>query len=199
LACCIYTIEGIVKFLTDTNSQFAIALLQFILALGTVLVAQYFAHAKAWTIFNDTLRTLLSDYGATIAVLFFSAVPFMTTDRFGSDDGDHIPTLYVPTTFQTTSGRAWLVDFTDIPIWGIFAAIFPGLIITILFFFDHNVSSLIAQDKSMQLQKGTAFHWDFLILGFGVHHSHLRTSSNQWINPTSTFACQIIGGKETYA
>jgi hypothetical protein len=47
-----------------------------------------------------------------------------------------------------------------------FAKIYgQALIITVLFAFDHNISSLMAQAKEYQLQKGTAFHFDFLVLG----------------------------------
>ncbi|RYH23694.1 hypothetical protein EON65_17610 [archaeon] len=42
-----------------------------------------------------------------------------------------------------------------------------GIIITVLFFFDHNVSSLISQTNDMRLKKGAAFHWDFFVLGLG--------------------------------
>jgi hypothetical protein len=161
----IYTgLRGIADSLHDTTIPLASSLLELILALGTVFLAQYLSYAKEWTSFNETIRILLSDYSATIAVIFFSAVPFMAAERLE----EPVPTLYVPAEFATTSGRDWFPDFLDIPVWGIFAAIFPGIIITILFFFDHNVSSLIAQDKEMQLQKGTAFHLDLLVLGIGV-------------------------------
>ena len=161
----IYTgLEGIAKFLSNESIEFSSALLQLILALGTVYIAQKLSHAKRWTLFNEHMRSLISDYGATFAVFFFTVVPYLTGHRLR----DPIPTLFIPTKFATTSGRAWLIDLNDIPIYGIFAAIFPGIIITILFFFDHNVSSLIAQSPEMKLKKGHAFHWDFLVLGFGM-------------------------------
>lgn len=163
----IYTgLEGISQFLSADGgeTEFASALLQLILALGTVFVAIFLGHAKSWTIFTDNVRTLVSDYAATFAVLFFTVVPYLTGHRLD----DKVPTLYVPHDFATTSGRPWLVDFTDISVEGVFAAIIPGIIITILFFFDHNVSSLIAQSNDMKLTKGHAFHWDFFTLGLGV-------------------------------
>ncbi len=163
----IYTgLEGISKFLAEDGSEieFASALLQLILAFGTVLVAIFLGHAKSWTVFNDRVRTLISDYAATFAVLFFTVVPYLTGNRLE----EPVPTLYIPREFATTSGRPWLVDFTDISVAGAFAAIIPGIIITILFFFDHNVSSLIAQSNDMKLTKGHAFHWDFFTLGLGV-------------------------------
>eukprot|EP00966_Prymnesium_polylepis_P089643 2075628-Prymnesium_polylepis.1 len=60
-----------------------------------------------------------------------------------------IATLKVPDDFATTSGRAWFVNpFDTIPAWGALAAIVPGFILTVLFFFDHNVSSLLSQARA---------------------------------------------------
>ena len=57
------------------------------------------------------------------------------------------------------------MDLSDIPVWGVFSAILPGFIICVLFFFDHNVSSLMAQDPEFNLRKPSAFHWDYLVVG----------------------------------
>ena len=40
-----------------------------------------------------------------------------------------------------------------------------GVLLTILFFFDHNVSSLIAQGTEFPLKKPSGFHWDIFLLG----------------------------------
>lgn len=61
-----------------------------------------------------------------------------------------------------------MIDLLDIPVWAIFVAFLPGLILTMLFYFDHNVSSLLAQNEDMKLKKGPAFHLDFLVLGLAT-------------------------------
>jgi hypothetical protein len=157
----LYTgLDGIATMFTDTKNSLASSLLQFIIAIGTVLTAICLSNAKYWSLFTNSIRLIIADYGPSIAVIAWSTVPYM--------HDDNVPTLYVPLDFKTTSGRPWLVDLGGIPVWGVFAAIFPGLIITILFFFDHNVSSLIAQDRLFKLQKGSAYHWDFFMLGVGL-------------------------------
>jgi len=162
----LYTgIEGISLVLGNDRADFSACLLQFIISIGTYYVAQVLSHAKGWSIMNDASRELLSDYGATLSILLWSIVPTLASNRISPED---IPKLFVPLTFETTSGRAWFVDFTDLPVWAVFAAIFPGLIITILFFFDHNVSSLLAQESELKLKKGAAFHLDFLVLGLAM-------------------------------
>lgn len=45
------------------------------------------------------------------------------------------------------------------------AAIIPALIITVLFYFDHNVSSQLAQQPEFNLKKPSAYHYDMLLLG----------------------------------
>jgi len=50
----------------------------------------------------------------------------------------------------------------------IFLAILPGFILTVLFFFDHNVSSLLSQTPNFKLKKGSAYHWDFFVVGINI-------------------------------
>lgn len=45
------------------------------------------------------------------------------------------------------------------------AAAVPGFIITALFYFDHNVSSQLAQQKEFDLKKPAAYSYDFFLLG----------------------------------
>lgn len=160
----LYTgLEGMAKMLKKDEYTFPCGLLQFIIAIGTALTSSWLTHARHWHIFTEDVRSIISDYGATVSIVLWSAVPYLASDRLSSVD--HVPTLYVPLKFATTSGRSWLVNFGDIPAWGVFAAVFPGMIIALLFFFDHNVSSIIAQHRDYGLRKGTAFHWDYFVVG----------------------------------
>lgn len=45
------------------------------------------------------------------------------------------------------------------------AAVLPALVITLLFFFDHSVSAQMAQQPEFRLEKPSAYHYDFLLLG----------------------------------
>lgn len=140
------------------------ALLSLILGIGTCLLAVWLAGARQWRVLRKWSRDLISDYAATVSILFFTAVPYMT-DAVRRVD---IKTLDVPDTFETSSGRSWLVDLGDISAGAIILAIIPGFILTILFFFDHNVSSLLAQVPELRLKKGSAFHWDFFVVGINI-------------------------------
>lgn len=65
--------------------------------------------------------------------------------------------------------RGWIINPFDSPDIAAVAVALPcGGLLTLLFFFDHNVSSLLSQDPIFKLKKGSAFHYDFLVLGCNV-------------------------------
>lgn len=66
-------------------------------------------------------------------------------------------------------------DMGQVPGVYIAGALVPALIITILFYFDHSVSSQLAQTPDLNLRKPSAYSWDLLLNGF------------------TTFACGILG------
>ncbi|GAB5372811.1 hypothetical protein AAMO2058_001696600 [Amorphochlora amoebiformis] len=154
-------LEGVGKGFEKTLD---VALFQFILAFGAAYMAWQLSSARSWVIGSRGARELIADYGATISVIFFSAVPYMSSESRAVS----LETLDVPSTFQPTSGRNWFVDLSDISPGAAFGAIIPGFILTVLFFFDHNVSSLLCQSSDLNLKKGSAYHWDFFIVGIIV-------------------------------
>jgi MFS superfamily sulfate permease-like transporter len=59
-------------------------------------------------------------------------------------------------------------DGNKMEVWMVFMAILPAIMLLILFFFDHNVSSIMAQDPKFNLQKPSAYNLDFAVLGVSV-------------------------------
>lgn len=57
------------------------------------------------------------------------------------------------------------MPFWTLPVKWVFVALPIGLLLTLLFYYDHNVSSLTAQAKEFPLKKPAGFHWDFFLLG----------------------------------
>mmetsp|Transcript_62240 Transcript_62240/g.103420 ORF Transcript_62240/g.103420 Transcript_62240/m.103420 type:complete len:563 (+) Transcript_62240:32-1720(+) len=173
----IYIFSGIRNLIGYFNEKEAEpALLSLIVGLGTAWLALLLTGARSWTIFTRSVRTLIADYGATVAIICFCFVPYMgrnykvTPDYFdGEIDDRTIATLEVSSKFgPSASGRSWFVDPSDIPVWAVFFALIPALILTTLFFFDHNVSSLLCQDVKFGLKKGTAYHWDYFVVGIQI-------------------------------
>jgi hypothetical protein len=51
---------------------------------------------------------------------------------------------------------------------GIFGALFPAFMLYLLFFIDHNISSILTQSPKYNLTKPPAYHWDFFCLGLTI-------------------------------
>jgi hypothetical protein len=111
--------------------------------------------------FRPYIRKFLSDFAYPIATIFwtgFSHIPGRIKDT---------ELLRVPHTraFYPTTDRSWLVDFWNLEVKWVFVALPMGILLTLLFYYDHNVSSLGAQAKQYPLTKPAGFHWDFFLLG----------------------------------
>jgi len=163
-------LRNLITYFVDLDPQ--PALLSLVVGLGTTWLALLLTSARSWSILNRTARTLLADYGATASIFFFCFVPYMGAnyDLTPAAHGDNITastiaTLDVPDAVEPSADRGWLINPADCPAWAIVLAIVPALILTVLFFFDHNVSSLLAQAPEFGLKKGTAYHWDFFVIG----------------------------------
>ncbi|CAF1238415.1 unnamed protein product [Rotaria sp. Silwood1] len=97
-----------------------------------------------------------------ISVIFWSGFAFIP-GHLRSTNIEHlsITTAYKP----TISNRSWFINPSNLDIKYIFIALPFGLLVTALFYFDHNISSLTAQAKHYPLRKPAGFHWDFFLLG----------------------------------
>lgn len=113
------------------------------------------------TIFNPFWRKILGDYAYPIATIFWTG--------FSHFPGNlkYVNFSRLPTTkaFYPTIPRSWIVDFWNLPVKWIFVGIPFGFLLTLLFYYDHNVSSLTAQARQFPLKKPGGFHWDFFLLG----------------------------------
>lgn len=114
----------------------------------------------ASSLFHHYVRVFLKDYGTPLTVIFFTG--FVHIGRMKQVDLESLPTSAA---FFPTQDRGWLVHFWDIRVADVFLAIPFALLLTILFWFDHNVSSLIAQGTEFPLRKPPGFHWDIFLLG----------------------------------
>ncbi|KAJ1028625.1 hypothetical protein NDA16_001791 [Ustilago loliicola] len=59
----------------------------------------------------------------------------------------------------------WFIDFWNIELKYVFVGAPLGFLIMLLFYFDHNVSSVMAQARNYPVRKPAGFHWDFFLLG----------------------------------
>ncbi|KAK9449046.1 HCO3 transporter family-domain-containing protein [Limtongia smithiae] len=118
------------------------------------------------TLFCRPIRRFLADYGTPLTVVFFTGFV-----HIGKMRGYDIKKLPVGASFEPTASAAvrphgWFIHFwEDISVGEVFLALPFALLLTVLFYFDHNVSSLICQGSEFPLKKPPSFHWDFFLLG----------------------------------
>lgn len=153
--------------------SFAAFLYGIIGAIGTMLLAVFLSTAENWKpLFHRYFRMGLKEYAAAISIIIFIGIPHM--GELASLDKS---TLQISTSFRPSSPdrSVFFVQFWKLPQKWIFAAIIPGFIITVLFLFDHEVSSIICTIRRYRTKKPSGFAWDIVLLG------------------TTTIICGILG------
>ncbi|KAK4560427.1 hypothetical protein LTR86_005623 [Recurvomyces mirabilis] len=138
--------------------------------LGTVIALCYFFSVWALErigstiLFTPRIRKLISDFAYPIATIFwtgFSHIP----GHIKQADLPRVPHTRAFYPSVPRPGGVWLVDFWNLPVKWVFVALPIGILITLLFYYDHNISSITAQAKQFPLRKPAGFHWDFFLLG----------------------------------
>lgn len=145
------------------NLSFAAFLYAVIGAVGTMLVAIFLSTAESWKpLFHRYIRLGLTEYAAAISIVIFIGLPHI--GELALLDRSNLP---ISTSFHPTSPArdTFFVKFWELPIGWILAAIVPGIIITILFYFDHEVSSIICTIDRYGIKKPGGFAWDIVLLG----------------------------------
>jgi hypothetical protein len=158
----IYLIKGVelltVEFSEHGSEDGFMSTLIAIFFFGTVY---YLEKLGACKMFKPWVRSILGDYAYPIATIFwtgFSHIP-------GTLKRVNVTTLDHTRAFYPTVDRPWVVDFWNLSVKWVFVAMPFGFLIMLLFYYDHNVSSITAQAKQFPLKKPGGFHWDFFLLG----------------------------------
>ena len=129
-----YGIQVITRQFSSTGNQESV-LVSIILALLMLVTAFLFQFLSRTPYFHRYVRRFLADYGMPISLVAASAMAY-----WGRFHVSNLLTLPVGSAFQAAGGRNWLVKFWELE--GKWVGIaFPfGIVLWILFFFDHNVS-----------------------------------------------------------
>ncbi len=130
------------------------ALLSLVISLGTYLVATNLASIRSSTWLRRPLREFLADFGPAIALFTMTGFAWLFFNEVS------VPTLAVPETFGTTSGRAWLVDPFEAPRWVWFASALPAVLGALLLYLDQNITVRLVNNPSHRLEKGAGYHLD---------------------------------------
>lgn len=155
----------IVEAVKDTFSAFgpegfglSSAFLTLVLALGTFLISRVLKNTVNTPYLRHNWREFLTDFGPSLAILAMTAFAMSFPEVLLNRPA-------VPDTISTTSGREWLVDIFEVPVWVIFGAIGPAILATILLFLDQNITTRLVNAPDNKLKKGMGYHLDLLIVG----------------------------------
>ena len=132
-------------------------------AIGTFLVAVGLSTANSWKpLFHRYIRLGLQEYAAAISIILFIGIP-----HIGELADLDKQTLAVQSAFRPSSPEriVFFVQFWKLPVEWIFLSMIPGFIITVLFFFDHEISSIICTIDRYGTKKPGGFAWDIMLLG----------------------------------
>ncbi len=108
------------------------------------------------------LRTLVSGFAFTAGCLFWTGFSWFPNPRFSGIPLERLP---LSQAFLPTMDRSWFLDFWRLELRWIFIAAPFGFLIMLLFYFDHNVSAIMAQARKFPIRTPAGFHWDFFLLG----------------------------------
>ncbi|KAL5604129.1 hypothetical protein BROUX41_002118 [Berkeleyomyces rouxiae] len=160
---CIYIQKGVqvlARLDTATPAEAEAFYLSIALALLVFMVAYAAAKLGEGPLFLHAVRVFVADYGTPLTLVFFTG--FVHFGRMRSVDVEVLPT---GTAFEPTGRSGWIVDPRNVSVGDAFLALPFAVLLTVLFWFDHNVSSLIAQGTEFPLRKPAGFHWDLFLLG----------------------------------
>ncbi|KAI9742949.1 MAG: hypothetical protein M1835_002992, partial [Candelina submexicana] len=156
----IYLQKGIQVLTRQWEAGEAAAYLSITVALLTLMTGYGCGIIGGSTLFQRYVRKFIEDYGTPLTIIFFTGFV-----HIGKMEAVPLQTLPTSKSFSPTHERGWFIHFWDINVSDVFLAIPFAVLLTILFWFDHNVSSLIAQGTEFPLRKPAGFHWDIFLLG----------------------------------
>ncbi|KAM0664487.1 hypothetical protein ACQRIU_006345 [Beauveria bassiana] len=157
----IYIIKGVEELVNEFDNGNAAGFLACI--IGILYFASVYALEKvgASTMWKEQFRGILADYSYVFCTVFwvgFSHIPGHIRDS-------NIGRVPVTKAFYPTQSRSWVIDFWTLDVKWVFVAMPFGFLLMLLFYYDHNVSSITAQARQYPLKKPGGFHWDFFLLG----------------------------------
>ncbi|KAG2432811.1 hypothetical protein HXX76_008545 [Chlamydomonas incerta] len=144
-----------------------------LLAGGLLLSALVVVRARSWRFLSKPLRGLLADYGAPACVLLWTGISFAVSPQADGAAPPGVPRRVScgdvwggSSTDGSGSSSGWRVAarMGEVPGPYIAAALLPAFVIAVLFYFDHSVSSLMAQQPEYGLARPPAFAYDLALL-----------------------------------
>ena len=150
------------------RADFDSAFLTLILAVLTFQLAHSLSGMRSSAYLTHTTRERLSEFAVPVAIVCLAACrqlfPSVGVDSLALPASIQLTrganaTLFIPLLGVGPSGGA------PAPPWLPLVGLGFGVFLSLLFFVDHNVTSLLTQASEHHLRKGNAYHWNFLLVG----------------------------------
>lgn len=132
--------------------------------VGTFLLALLLSSAEKWApLFPRHVRSFLRQYATAIAVIFFVGIGYLgdvealEKGRLSTSSERFAPSSPERSTF--------FVQFWDIPAGYIAVSMLSGAIVTTLFFFDHEISTIMCTAQRFRTRKPSGFALEIMLLG----------------------------------
>src|ERR1700722_4359573 len=90
------------------------------------------------SLFQHYVRVFIKDFGTPLTIIFFTG--FVHIGKMAAVGLEKLPTSKA---FFPTQDRGWFIHFWDISIGDVFLAIPFAVLLTILFYFDHNGATIL--------------------------------------------------------
>ncbi|KAG9034061.1 hypothetical protein FRB95_013830 [Tulasnella sp. JGI-2019a] len=159
--CVVYIQKGIELLVSEFDHDTRAGFMGIVIAFGFFFTYWALVHLGTSSYLHPRIRGLASDFGMFVTVVFWTGFCYIP----GNLRSTEFQRLVTTKSFQPTIDRDWIVSLHEVSAGYIFAALPFGVLVTALFYFDHNVSSIAAQAKHYPLKKPAGFHWDFFLLG----------------------------------
>lgn len=166
-----------IHLVEEQSAERSAAYASLVIGILTFHICWTLHFAETWVHFTRQLRTFLTSYNMMIAVVIMTGLSYLPGvaqdghDQHGIKRVEirRIPWDWQPTTEAGVDPRPWLSHPLDgIDAKGIFGALFPAFMLYLLFFIDHNISSILTQAPKYNLTKPPTYHWDFFVLGLTI-------------------------------
>jgi len=135
-----------------------LSLLLGLLTTGTVFALQSLRKSG---LFKKKMRETISDFAPTLGVVAGSCAAAYALTSFPEAV---LPSLTLPDGITPTSGRPWLIDFWDCPVWARFFAAVPATMLSILLFMDQVITTRLVNTPDNSLKKPWGYHLDLAVI-----------------------------------
>ena len=120
-----------------------------------------FRDLRASPYFPRPVREALSDFGPTLSIIAVTCLAWAATAHW---PGVSLDFLKLPATLGPSTPRPWLVDLWAVPLKVRLGAVVPAFMLTILMFFDQNITTRLVNSKDNCMVKGEAYHQDMAVV-----------------------------------